>query len=134
MKVLFICEGNIMRSQMAEAFYNSLTGTRDASSAGAAADNGSPVHSGVQAAMREKGIDMSNMTSTRLTQRMFEDADKVIVFPTPYMPQWVLNDPKTEFWGVSDPYYMPTDGTNYVERTRDQIDERVRDLIARTNK
>lgn len=119
---------------MAEAFYNLLTGTRDALSAGAAADNGSPVHSGVQAAMREKGIDMSNMASTRLTQKMFEDADKVIAFPTPYMPRWVLDTDKTEFWDVSDPYYQPNDGTNYVEQARDQIENHVRDLIARTSK
>ena len=38
MKVLFICEGNMMRSQMAEAFYNSMTKSNDASSAGATAE------------------------------------------------------------------------------------------------
>ena len=38
MKILFVCEGNMMRSQMAEAFYNELTGTRDAISAGTAAE------------------------------------------------------------------------------------------------
>lgn len=134
MKVLFICEGNIMRSQMAEAFYNNLTRTNDATSAGAAAENGDPVHAGVQVVMHEKGYDMSDMRSTRLTQKLFEEADKVIAFPTPYMPRWVLDDAKTEYWDVSDPYYMPDDGTNYIERTRDRIEDRVKDLISRVNK
>ena len=119
----------MMRSPMAEAFYNHLTGTHDASSAGAAADNGVPVSPDIVVAMRDKAIDMTGMTSTRLTQKMFEEADKVIAFPTPYMPHWVLNDPKTEFWDVSDPYYMPDDGTNYIERARDRIEERVKKLI-----
>lgn len=131
MNILFICEGNIMRSQMAEAFYNNLTRTNDATSAGAAAENGDSVHAGVQAVMREKGYDMSSMRSTRLTQKMFEDADKVIAFPTLYMPHWVLDDPKTEFWDVSDPYYTSNDGVNHIEWARDQIETRVRGLVAR---
>ncbi|PID32734.1 hypothetical protein CR956_00880 [Candidatus Saccharibacteria bacterium] len=129
MKVLFICEGNIMRSQMGEVFYNHRTKTKDAFSAGAMTSDGRPVHSGVIEAMKAEGIDMTEMTSTVLTRDMFDSADKVIAFPTPYMPDWVLNDPKTEHWDVSDPYYMPDDGTNYVERARDRIKQRVEDLI-----
>ena len=37
MKVLFVCEGNIMRSQMAEAFYRALGGSGEVISAGSAA-------------------------------------------------------------------------------------------------
>lgn len=120
-----------MRSQMAEAFYNNLTRTNDATSAGAAAENGDPVHAIVQAVMRNKGIDMAGMTSTRLTQKMFEDADRVIAFPTPYMPRWVLDDPKTEFWDVRDPYYLAGDTASNIAQTRDDIEVRVKDLITR---
>lgn len=34
MKILFVCRGNNCRSQIAEAVYNRLTGSNDASSAG----------------------------------------------------------------------------------------------------
>lgn len=129
MKVLFVCEGNIMRSQMGEAFYNHMTGTHDATSAGAGTWEGRDVHAGVAREMKQKGIDMSGMTSTVLTREMFDEADKVIWFPTSYMPDYVRDSPKAELWDVSDPWYMPDDGTNYVERARDRIEVNVKKLI-----
>jgi protein-tyrosine-phosphatase len=37
-KILFICYGNVARSQMAEAFYNKFTNSNDAKSAGVGYD------------------------------------------------------------------------------------------------
>ncbi len=126
MEVLFICEGNIMRSQMGEAFYNHLTKSSDATSSGAAASVGQPVPNVIASAMQDKGITMGEMVSKQLTQEMFDEADVVVAFPTPYMPKSVLENPKTLHWDVSDPYYMPDDGTDYVSRARDRIEERIK--------
>lgn len=118
-----------MRSQMGEAFYNTLTGTHDATSAGAETWEGRDVMSSVADEMAQKGIDMTGMRSTVLTRKMFDAADKVIWFPTPYMPSYVRESTKAKLWDVSDPWYMPDDGTNYVRRARDRIEKYVHELI-----
>ena len=99
MKVLFICEGNMMRSQMAEAFYNTLTGTNSAFSAGA------------MAALKD------------------HIADLVVYFPTPTMPNYVLESPKAILWDVIDPHYHQEEGIELVRSVRDEIKERVERLI-----
>ena len=126
MKVVFVCEGNMMRSQMGEAFYNTMTGTSDATSAGAAAAVGREVPSEITAAMQEKNISMEGMVGKQVTKEMIDKADVVIVFPTPHMPRSIIENLKTKQWDVSDPFYMPDDGTNHIARARDRIEERIK--------
>ena len=136
-KVLFVCEGNMIRSPMAEGFYNHYTGTHDAKSAGAGVtlaeeEASSGPFPDVVAAMHEKSIDISDSLRQRVTDAMVRGADIIVTFPTPMMPESIRNNPKTEHWDISDPYYMPDDGQNYIERARDQIDVRAKELIERT--
>lgn len=129
MKVLFICEGNIMRSQMAEAYYNALTRTHDASSAGAAGIPGKLVDPRVFEAMKQDGIDMTGMSSTQVTEEMVAAADHIVWFPTPLMPDYVKDSANAEFWDISDPWYMEN-GAEYIPTARDDIKQHVQKLIA----
>ena len=75
MKVLFVCQGNIMRSLMAEAFYNDSVGG-GATSAGVA-PGGESADSRVVAVMGEVNIDISRAPSTKLTPELIDQADAV---------------------------------------------------------
>lgn len=63
MKILFVCLGNVARSQMAEAFYNKYTNSVAAKSAGVLdytpAKYVHPTREVIEV-MKEEGIDVSN--------------------------------------------------------------------------
>lgn len=129
MKVLFVCEGNMMRSQMAEAFYNNLTKTQNATSAGALATQADAVFPEIFTVMNEVGVSMEGMKSDQLTPEMVDGADKIILFPTPYMPEYAAKSPKATLWKVDDPYYKASDSEAAVRHARDVILAHVKELI-----
>lgn len=131
MKVLFVCQGNIMRSPMAEAFYNELMGTHDATSAGVA-PGGPLVDARVVTVMKEVGIEVSDYASTQLTPELVDEADKIILFPTPMMPDYALNSPKAEHWDVSEPWYEGA-SPELLREVRDDILARVKRLISKAS-
>ncbi len=132
MKILFICEGNMMRSQMAEAFYNEMTDTNDAISAGTAAEEKPQPSPRAIQAMKEVGIAIEGNASTQLTDEMVEHADKIILFPTNYTPSHLPKLDKVEEWDVIDPGYHTDQGMPLVYEVRDEIKRRVEKLIEKT--
>jgi protein-tyrosine-phosphatase len=79
--------------------------------------------------MNEVGIDISQSRSSKLTERMVEAADKIILFPTDYMPDYAKDSPKAELWDVADPHYNKDKGMAFVREVRDDIKRRVEELI-----
>lgn len=131
MKVLFVCKSNMVRSQMAETFYNQMTQTNNASSAGVEAllfDNPSPRAVNV---MSELGLDMKGQHGKQLTDSAVEQADKVVVFPAPDLPDELMSNDKTEFWDVEDIGYGKPDTVPFDRQVRDEIKKRVELLIKR---
>lgn len=129
MKVLFVCEGNMMRSQMAEAFYNQLSNTNDATSAGAIAEKRDSISKRAIEVMDEVGIDTRFKQPIRITPEMIDAADKIILFPTEFMPDYATNSSKAMLWDIADPHYNQEKGMIFVREVRDEIQKKVKDML-----
>jgi len=125
--VLFVCVHNSGRSQMAEAFFNSMAeGTAIAGSAGTEPGEGlNPV---AMEAMAEVGIDLMGAMPKLLTQQMVDRADRVITMGCSVEQSCpALFIPNVEDWGLEDPAGQPLEK---VREIRDEIAARVRLLLA----
>jgi len=123
--VLFVCVHNAGRSQMAAALLARHAGDR-VSIRSAGSEPADQLNPAVVAAMREIGIDIAKETPKLLTSELAADADVVItmgcgdtcpVFPGKRYEDWELDDPA----GL---------GLDEVRPIRDEIDARVRNLVA----
>jgi len=124
-RALFVCLHNAGRSQMSEALFSrAAEGRHEARSAGTTP--GDRVHPEVVEAMSELGIDLSDRRPHRLTREDAEWADVVVTMgcgdECPYIPGKRYVD-----WDLEDPKGQPLEA---VRATRDEIDRRVRALVA----
>ena len=124
---LFVCLHNAGRSQMSAALFERAAGGRHrALSAGSEADSDGHVHPQVVEVMRELDIDLSERVPRALTRELAEQADVVVTMgcgdECPYIPGKRYVD-----WELDDPAGRPIDE---VRATRDDIAQRVRDLLA----
>ncbi len=128
-EVLFVCEGNIGRSQMAEGFYKHLKGTDSAASAGitdvGAKYNFAP-REDIILAMKEKGVDISGQKVKQMTDEMLDNAQEVVVLCDPKLfPP--TNKSSVIFREVPDPFETSMDG---VREIRDKIEKIVLELVS----
>ena len=124
-EVLFVCVHNAGRSQMAAGLlhHHGAGAVRVRSAGSAPADEINPA---VREAMAEIGLDLSHEFPKKLTTDAVEAADVVItmgcgdacpVFPGKRYLDWELEDPAGQ-------------GIDAVRAIRDEIDRRVRELLA----
>ena len=119
-----------MRSQMAEGYYNHLTGTQDATSAGCDPltphNFSAPYKHGIQV-MAEQGIDISHQKCKLVTEAMVDASDAVYVMTfKDDLPDYVLNSPKTVYWDIDDPYDMPIEEVREIQQ---QVKEHVQSIL-----
>ena len=140
MKILFVCRGNVGRSQMAEAIFKQLTNRKHlAQSAGIEAmgsegkdlngmllkDRESSKH--VIESLKEIGIDISNNFIKRLTPEMVENADKIIILVKPEtIPDFLKGNDKITYWNITDPDEQTLE---FHKQTRDKIKKLVKEFI-----
>src|SRR3989344_8752630 len=140
MKILFICRGNVGRSQIAEAIFRQLTNEKYlAQSAGTEAmgsdgkdldgmllkDRGSSKY--VIESLKEIGIDVSNNFINRLNLEMVENADKIIVIVKPEtLPDFLKGNKKITYWNIVDPDEQTLE---FHRQTRDEINKLVEEFI-----
>ena len=117
-KVLFVCHGNVGRSQMAEGFYNAMTQTKDAFSAGT--DLLTPLKYSqlpetICRIMQEEGIDVSRQKVKLITEEMVDAAESIVVLcKREQCPDFLLNCHKAIFWNIEDPYQMNIDDMRVI--------------------
>lgn len=123
--VLFVCVHNAGRSQMAAGWLRHLAGD-DVEVRSAGSLPADQVNPAAVAAMAEVGIDIADQRPKVLTTEAVEVSDLVItmgcgdacpVFPGKRYLDWQLEDPAGK-------------GVESVRPIRDQIERRVRDLLA----
>ncbi|MCL5112600.1 MAG: low molecular weight phosphatase family protein [Candidatus Marsarchaeota archaeon] len=137
LKVLFICKGNVGRSQMAEAIFNSLASNK-AIATSAGVDPGSyegkriaVVGPNVIACMKDIKLDVSDKVSKKLTKDMSSRADIVVSMVSKEMlPPYLQSSAKLVLWDIKDPKFMDYAGHVAI---RDQIYEKVKKLVKELN-
>jgi protein-tyrosine-phosphatase len=109
---------------MAEAFFNRLSKTWKAISAGTKPDE--KIHSYTVLVMKEVGLELGKQKPKLLTHEIIKRADRIIamgcktdVFPADYLS-------KVEDWKTEELYGKPIEKTREI---RDEIEKRVMRLI-----
>ena len=129
-KTLFICLGNVDRSQMAEAFYNHFTRSSDASSAGLIQKTPKlypRLPDDICNVMAEQGIDVSNQKVKTVNEDMVNAAERIFVMcEKEHCPDYLLKSSKAVFWQVEDPYKKSFDELRSI---RDEIKAKVKSVI-----
>ncbi len=130
MKILFLCRGNVARSQMAEALLKKMSpNSFEVSSAGTKISGPeqklgelSPALDNVLTVMKEEGIDITQNTRKQVTEEMANGTDKIIlvVDERDPIPEYLPNNQKVTKWNVLDPKGQDLE---FTRNTRDQIKE-----------
>jgi arsenate reductase len=122
--VLFVCNHNAGRSQMAQAFFERY-GPEDVLAESAGTEPVPEIWPPVVEVMREAGFDLAGRKPKKLTVEMQLHADWAITMgcgdACPYVPTMV------EAWDIPDPAGRPIED---VRAIRDGIQAQIRELIA----
>ena len=136
-KVLFICKGNVGRSQMAEAIFNSLASNK-AIATSAGVDPGSyegkrisEAGPNVTACMKDIGLNVSDRVSKKLTKDMCNSADVIVsMVNKDVLPSYLQSSAKLVLWDITDPKSMDYAGHVAI---RDRIYKKVKRLVKELN-
>ncbi|RPJ29086.1 MAG: arsenate reductase ArsC [Nitrosopumilales archaeon] len=125
--ILFVCVENAGRSQMAESFFNKYA-PKGYEAISAGTKPVSQINPIAVEVMREAGVDISNQKSKELTEDMIRNSSNIVNMgcmekescPTLFL-QNLLD------WNIEDPKDKPIEK---VREIRDEIDKRVKELVA----
>ena len=138
-KVLFVCNANAARSQMAQGFYNHYSGSQNADSAGLNPEkkwDEAPTLSDFETmsrkparsseTMQEVGIDITGHKRQLLTADKLGDYDLIVnLAEKSQTPDWLRGD-NIIWWDVADPRNESVEKNRIA---RDEIEQRVKQLL-----
>ncbi len=129
MNILFICDGNVARSQEAELFVNKLAGNKThAVSAGVNPKVGKPIDPLVIEAMKEVGYSMNACVRKPIDRAVVGNADMIVSFkPAEELPEFVRHHANVRYWSVADPAKQSLE---FHRKVRDLIKSKVESLLA----
>ena len=139
MKVLFICNANVARSQVAQTYFKKLS-QHDSDSAGIAVNDtialkrlpfkklkDNPNQRSVEYIRRELGVDIAEKERQRLIPEMIDTANLVVVIvEKERWPSFLSESGKVVFWDVPDPFGAAHDFARKVYR---QVQHKVEQLV-----
>jgi arsenate reductase (thioredoxin) len=121
--VLFVCNHNAGRSQMAQALFERHA-PDDVRAESAGSMPAKQIWPNVVEAMRGVGLDLAGRRPRKLTVEMQLHADWAVTMgcgdACPYVPT------RVDDWDIPDPAHQPLDSVRHI---RDQIEERVTVLV-----
>lgn len=129
MDVLFVCNGNVARSQEAALYFNTLKSKTDtkAMSAGINPVIGKPIDPLVVQVLAEDGISMDGCYRKPLTREMVRTANQIVSFVRlERLPEFARAHTTLVFWDVPDPRHQDSD---FHHRVRNDIKKRVIGLL-----
>ncbi len=128
--VLFVCVRNGGKSQMAEALMRLRAGDAvEALSAGT--DPGPTINLQSAASVAELGADMSRATTRPVTPELLRAVDRVVVLGEEATVEPVDGQrAPIETWVLDEPSLRGIEGEERMRLVRDEIDTRVRALLA----
>ena len=128
-KILFICDGNVARSQEAEIFLNDLSeGKHTAMSAGVNPKIGKPIDPLVIQVMKEVGYSMDESVRKPIDESSVANADVVVSFkPAHELPDFVRHHGNVQYWDVADPARQ---SVAFHRHIRDLVKSKVESLLA----
>ena len=138
-KVLFVCNANAARSQMAQGFYNHYSHSQNADSAGlnpekrwdetpTLSDFETMSHKPAKSSetMQEVGIDITGHKRQLLTADKLGDYDLIVnLAERSQTPDWLRGD-NVIWWNVTDPHNENVEKNRIA---RDEIEQRVKQLL-----
>ena len=116
MRVLFICHGNVGRSQVAQVYFDKLS-QHESSCAGTAVDEALARQNissrkmkdalsqrSVEYIQKEFGVDISERERRQLNPEIVDETDRVIVINEKEdWPDYLQEGGKVEFWDIGEP-------------------------------
>lgn len=127
MTVLFVCNGNVARSQEAEVFFNATSKLNRSLSAGINVTAGRPLDPLVVQVMSEAGYSMSDSVRKFADEKLVNAADLIISFKSyDELPEIIQQHTNVRYWAIADPRRQSIE---FHRRVRDQIKAKVDKLV-----